>query len=142
MRHTEPKQAVKINGVTFEPTDIKALLAEIYLAADFLFLGGDRCEFEKAPNQNSADEDLNQNVCEDINPGTFHAIIGNWIGLRKQIIIMDEAYDSAIWNFPVYHYASGSRSVTRGRGVTGYWNPKEQPMSLILRQNSLNMLKL
>ena len=34
IRHAEPQNSVRINGVTFTPADIKAMLAEIYIYND------------------------------------------------------------------------------------------------------------
>ena len=60
IRHAEPVNNVVRNGVTFEPSDIKALLAEIYIYNDHdVLIGKDGAA---------------------VNPGTFHAVICNWLG--------------------------------------------------------------
>jgi hypothetical protein len=40
MRHAEPQHSVTRNGVVFTPTDIKGLLADLYMYTDTEFLGG------------------------------------------------------------------------------------------------------
>jgi hypothetical protein len=42
--------------------------------------------------------------CEDINPGTLHAAVTNWIGRMKYPLIMDMYSGDEIWNFPLYKY--------------------------------------
>lgn len=81
IRHAEPQKAVVRNGVTFTPSDIKALLAEIYI--------------------------YNKNEMLDtkwINPGTLHAIVTNWLGRGGHPIGMEADPGEEKWNYPVYAY--------------------------------------
>ncbi len=106
-RHKEPRTAVTRNGVVFETHDIKALLAEINMSATTYFLGGNRClaQYMGLPLRPHERSDVTaMGVCEDINPGTFHLILTNWLGRMKQSVIFDVSYDQSIWNFPVYKY--------------------------------------
>jgi hypothetical protein len=75
------------NGVTFTPADIKGLLAEIYMYNHSEFLGG---------------------VDAAINPGTFHAVITNWIGRGSHPVAMDTALDREVFNYPIHAYAASS----------------------------------
>ena len=144
----EPQTSVVRNSVTFLPTDIKTLLAEIHQHANVKFLGGRRCYDVKIsdasvvgggvycpqgfrpytvyyasgvehlrciankPNR-LASEVLSD--CEDVNAGTFHLAVSNWIGKKRHTIIMDkESYDQ-VWNYPTYayHLAGESRYISK-----------------------------
>lgn len=102
----EPAQSVTKNGVTFSPQDIKALLAEIYMNADYEFLGGNRCELDRnaIPSPDARADKTKMGECEDINPGTLHVAIANWIGKAKHTLIMDYNSDLEVWNYPLYKY--------------------------------------
>jgi len=83
IRHAEPKKNVTRNGVTFTPSDIKGLLAELYVYCDTEFLGG---------------------VDRTVNPATFHLIMTNWIGRQKHPIAADFSVGEEVWNYPIYAY--------------------------------------
>lgn len=94
IRHAEPQTSVVRNGVTFTPADIKGLLAEIYMYSENEFLGG---------------------MGYDVNPGTFHVIISNWIGRGSHPVGMDSTLGEVVYNYPIYAYkaASAKRSGNR-----------------------------
>ena len=118
-RHKEPYKNVVRNGVTFEPHDVKALLAEIYMSAKFIFLGGTRCEERNPPGGPSGRTDPTvMGVCEDINPGSFHASIANWIGTKKHVLIIDESVNYQVWNYPLYAYSSQIRDISQAEALT------------------------
>lgn len=85
IRHAEPRKSVERNGVVFTPSDIKALLAEIYLYNDIEML--DR---------------------KFINPGTLHAVIANWVGRGLHPIAMEADPGKEKWNYPIYAYKCSS----------------------------------
>jgi hypothetical protein len=85
IRHAEPKKSVVRNGVEFTPADIKALLAEIYMYVE---------------------ADLLDGGSQSINPGTFHAILANWIGRGKHPVGMEADPGREKWNYPIYKYRS------------------------------------
>ena len=122
----EPFKNVVHNGVTFTPKDIKALLAEIYMSQDFIFLGGGRCETNNLGNPNIRSDPTEMGICEDINPGTMHAALANWIGNQKHTLIMDYFGGEEVWNYPFYKY-----SVTRNEAVN-----KATALSLIGSRSS------
>ena len=96
IRHAEPQKSVTRNGVTFTPSDVKALLAELYTYSDTAFLGGlDRI----------------------INPGMFHVTLTNWLGRKSYPIGMEAAPDREVWNYPIYSYAYSSAPRAGGRQV-------------------------
>lgn len=88
IRHAEPRSSVTRRGVVFRPSDIKGLLAELYVYSGIETLGGG---YEGA-----------------VNPATFHAILCNWIGRGQHPIAMDKTLGKEIWNYPIYSYKSSS----------------------------------
>jgi hypothetical protein len=119
-RHAEPRNSVKRGAVIFTPLDIKALLAEVHMSAKFYFLGGNRCalsESARLPSANGRGEILALDDCDDVNPGTFHLAIANWIGLKNQVIIMDRSPKDQVWNFPYFKYATSFKSVSASEAM-------------------------
>ena len=85
IRHAEPERAVRAFGTTFTPADIKGLLAEMYMYNDTAMLAG----YETR-----------------LNPGTFHAILANWLGRGSHPIVMDSDPGKEKWNYPIFSFAS------------------------------------
>lgn len=134
----EPARSVKRGNVTFSPKDIKALLAEIYMSADYQFLGGNRCESPSVPSLESRQDDTVMGECEDINPGTLHATIANWLGRVHHTIIMELKPGQAIWNYPLYRYESKVLPISAadatskvGRASSYKWNPNAVKFSYV-----------
>lgn len=81
IRHAEPQKSVERNGVVFTPSDIKGLLAEIYIYNE------------------------NEIVAQGyINPGTLHAVLANWLGRGRHPIGMEADPGREKWNYPIYGY--------------------------------------
>ena len=152
-RHREPQKAVTRNGVTFQPQDIKALLAEVHIHRNVKFLGGRRCENVIVANTTYTGYYGNQmracptgysmvelrdgdtsypkcvankrnrtispvlDECEDVNAGTFHLVIGNWIGKRRQAIIFDKESFHQVWNYPLYGYESKIEQLSKQQAI-------------------------
>ncbi len=124
-RHSEPKHEVKRGTETFTPRDIKALLAEIHMSAKFYFLGGNRCALLNStpltlPNYRSDEQVLGD--CDDVNAGTFHITVTNWIGIQKHTVIMDQSAKEQVWNYPHFKYKFSAPEVSASeamRLVTG-----------------------
>ena len=87
IRHAEPQQSVRRNGVTFGPADIKALLADIYMYSQYETLAG-----ENGP----------------VNAGTLHVILANWLGRQSHPIGMEAYPGRQKWNYPVYAFETTS----------------------------------
>lgn len=107
---TRPKGCqVGSNGcVEFTPADIRALLAEINMNAQAKFISGNRCrltqsEIERRPIQRANPRVMDS--CDDVNPGSFHVALVNFLGRMKQPIIFDEHQDEEVWNYPIYAYS-------------------------------------
>ena len=85
IRHAEPQKSVVRNGVVFTPSDIKAMLAEIYMYSSTEFLGG---------------------MDDAINPATLHLTLGNWLGNGAYPVGMEAALGEVVINYPIYSYGS------------------------------------
>ena len=101
--HPEPRHPVVYNGVSFSINDIKALLTLVYNTSEDSLISL-RCELEK--NQIGYDRskrpyDL---PCRDTNPGTFHLILSNFVGLQHRSFVEDRSMDKDVWNQPIRSY--------------------------------------
>lgn len=129
----EPFKTVVRGGESFDPRDVKALMAEIHMSADYEFLGGNRCENKTPPTVASRADPKVMGDCEDINPGTLHAAIANWIGRKKHVLIMDQFAGDQVWNYPLIKYevlssqtisaAQAKQSVSASGGTNYIFNP-------------------
>ncbi len=100
-----PLRAVEYNGVTFEVGDIEALLIAAYNRASADMIGG-RCNIgngdttvERDDEGRAVDVD-----CRDSNPGAFHIIMTNYLGVLNTGFAMDRTFDYQVWNQPVRGY--------------------------------------
>ncbi len=99
----EPKPVVITNPdgiiIPFGSSDVKALMS--YHAAFNVDLGpvliGRYCMGGLGIGTNSA-------RCADINPGTYHVILANEIGLKKQAFASDVEIGKETWNQPIYGF--------------------------------------
>jgi hypothetical protein len=91
VRHAEPQFTVKAYGAEFTPSDIKGMLAEMYMYNDHTILAG---------------------MESYLNPGSLHAILANWLGRGSHAINMDADPSKEKWNYPIYSFSStvGQRS--------------------------------
>jgi hypothetical protein len=110
IRHAEPMTDVTRNGVVFTPSDIKGILSELYVYNGHELLGG---AYDYA-----------------VNPATLHVILGNWLGLKRHPIAMDNSLGKEIWNYPIYSYKStftkhGDRQVEVSTNL-GFVNSTDQ----------------
>ncbi len=101
--HEEPQHAVVHNGVTFNVTDLKALLTLVYNTAETKQISL-RCERSKSEISYDAAHRPVESACRDSNAGTFHLVLTNFIGLQRRAFIEDRSMDSDVWNQPVRQY--------------------------------------
>ncbi len=87
IRHAEPVNSVRMNGVTFSPADIKALLAEIYIYNDIEHLAG---------------------LDWPMNAALLHVVLSNWIGRGAHPVGMEGMPGPEKWNYPIYSYSTDS----------------------------------
>ncbi len=90
----EPRQAVRVNGVTFEIADLKALLTEAAMetGADFY---GERVDFG---------QDYNSPKYHDTVPDQVFLILTNYMGRLKQAVLLDRYTGDQVWNQPLAGY--------------------------------------
>ena len=110
----EPIKDVTENGVTFRVSDLKALTTFVYNAVESRFLS-QRCEASNNANELTRDESgrPTDTACRDTNPGAFHIVVANFLGLKGQSFVEDRTYDAQVWNQPMRGYeVQESREVT------------------------------
>jgi hypothetical protein len=110
----EPQREVTVNGVTFKVNDIKALvtLVSTKTAGRLISL---RCNANDMAGGISYDAHgrATTSECRDSNPGTFHIILTNYLGLQRKSVVQDRTFDYQVWNHPIRSY-----KVVEGRVVS------------------------
>ncbi len=103
MMMPEPKKKISLGGMNFYPSDIKGLATLMWARGNFptRFIGG-RCNAQD-PQSDRNGRPTEQN-CLDNNPGSWHLVVVNQLGISKRPFIMDASYDYQVWNHPVYSY--------------------------------------
>jgi len=99
----EPQKAVVYNGVTFEVSDMKALLIMMYNRSSTRFLG-QRCNLRNDEIERDENGRIKQDECRDTNPGSLHLIVTNLIGRDKRAFAEDRTMNYQVWNQPVVGY--------------------------------------
>ena len=89
----EPRETKVRNGITFETSDQKAILSELFMNT--------YCQFYGKRNWGNHGDDP-----DDIYPDEFHRLLLEYIGNRKSAIVCDTAFDRQVWNFPCYKFES------------------------------------
>lgn len=107
----EPLRPVTRNGVTFEVSDIKGLIIAQYDRTDAYMLGG-RCNDKEVERDEETGRVMNDG-CRDVNAGTFHVIVTNFLGVQQRAIAEDRTYNYEVWNQPVTGY-----KITEQREIT------------------------
>ncbi len=102
MLESEPKRAVTYNGVTFEVSDIKALLISQYDRSQATMIGG-RCNDKEVKRDEKTGRILDEQ-CRDTNAGTWHIVMSNMLGLMKRALAEDRTYNYEVWNQPVVEF--------------------------------------
>ncbi len=95
----EPRYPVTYNGVNFKVQDIKALTTFSYhygLNAKTLAL---RC-YDESVSYGSYGRPT-KSRCRDSNPGSFHVVLANLLGLQKRAFVMDKSFDYQVWSYPI-----------------------------------------
>ena len=115
-RYQSPKNAVKrpkgcvvgsASCVEFSPADVRALISEMNMNARAKFISGRRCNLSAAEVQSRpplrADPTV-MDACDDVNPGSLHVSLVNFLGRMKQPLVFDENMNDEVWNYPIYKY--------------------------------------
>ncbi len=98
----EPVNAIEVDGITFYPSDLKALMITVYDYSHAVVIGG-RCRAQKVERDDTGrilDPD-----CRDTNAGTFHVIMANFLGRFGVGFAEDRTYTAEVWNQPVHAYS-------------------------------------
>jgi hypothetical protein len=98
--NAEPQHAVERQGVTFTPTDIKALLIGIW--QDGGTIVGGRCNLQTVPVD--ATGRVTDASCRGVNPAAFHLALANFIGTEGKPLINDIQAGEEVWNYPITKY--------------------------------------
>lgn len=136
IHYEEPKNVTMKNKdgleIPFGSSDVKALLS--YFLAQFAsghektqFIG-ERCNTDIQKNLEEADSP----ECWDANPGTFHVMLTNMIGLAGTAFTCDVDGSIEVWNQPMtkYEYRLGKTSDPTNTSAPG--TVKEQSVSLTM----------
>jgi hypothetical protein len=106
----EPKYPVTLNGVTFKVNDIKALLSLVHEGVSTKFVSL-RCNKDNnaTPTPGVRYDEFGRPIdsdreCRDTNPGTFHVLMTNYLGIKKQSFVYDRTFDDEVWNQPLRGY--------------------------------------
>jgi Transglutaminase elicitor len=107
-----PRVAVTVlaaDGATwlrFYPADIKALASLLWSKSqpEVRFIGSR--SNEKNPETDAHGRPVAP-ATFDTNPGTFHVVLVNQIGVSRRSFVMDTTYDYEVWNQPVMGYSYG-----------------------------------
>ncbi len=105
--HPEPLRPVTRNGVTFEINDIKALVTLMNDKAAYRFVSL-RCDASESQGEIEYDQWQRptgaDKACKDTNPGTYHVLLTNYLGLQGQSFVEDRTFDAEVWNQPLRGY--------------------------------------
>jgi hypothetical protein len=123
----EPKKPVTHNGVTFKVNDLKALVTLSYDKGLKSKLMSGRCNDTNTGEEGGIEFDEQGRPtdefanCRDTNPGSFHVVLANMLGIQKKALVEDRTFDYEVWNQPIRGYR-----VTQNTEVT-----KEEAIGLV-----------
>ena len=118
----EPRLPVSRNDavygkqIVFHPSDLKALISQVYADVDSfsaedetLFLGsrfnGNTSAFNRIDELNVFSRISNSNL-RDINPGAFHLALTYYVGQEKRSFVAEVDKKAEVWNHPVVSYST------------------------------------
>ena len=106
-----PVKAVTVRNragqpITFYPSDIRALLTLLY--SDYnVYSFGQLCRQKNPAVENALSRSKGRVVdpnCRGLNPGLFHTVLLNQMGIGKRSMVVDSDYTAEVWNLPVMSY--------------------------------------
>jgi hypothetical protein len=94
--YPEPRVSKKVNGITFDVSDIKALLTEVSMEVSADFYG----------NRVDWGQDYNSYKYDDVIPNQYFLILTNYMGKLHQAVLIDRYTGDQVWNQPAvaYHF--------------------------------------
>jgi hypothetical protein len=123
-RHPVVRNAPDGTPITFYPSDLEALMSLLYTDIDSKFLSS-RCELGGGGTTVATDNAgrVISAPCLDMNPGTWHVLATNRLGLRREGFVLDQTLNFEVWNQPMWKYEivngveGGLREVTRAEAT-------------------------
>ncbi|MCM2323054.1 MAG: hypothetical protein NDJ90_07305 [Oligoflexia bacterium] len=107
--YPRPRHSVTVTAVdgktqlVLRPSDLKAYAALLWAQADFpiRFIGG-RCEAHE-PERDSVGRPVDP-ICLDTNPATWHRLVVEQLGVRREAFLIDAELKDEVWNHPLFAY--------------------------------------
>ncbi|OFZ20552.1 MAG: hypothetical protein A2X94_11025 [Bdellovibrionales bacterium GWB1_55_8] len=90
----EPRESARVNGITFEVADIKALLTEAAMEVNADFFG-ERVDWG---------HDYSLPKFGDTVADQFFLVLTNYMGRLKKAVLMDRYTGDQVWNHPIVAY--------------------------------------
>jgi hypothetical protein len=122
LNHREPAPTDVVNPdgivVPFGAGDVKGLLNYYY--------GNYRMQARQVGRRCKRDVESNGSAggsaaCRDVNPGTFHLVLTNLLGLQRRGFVAETERGREVWNYPVYQYSSTYHQVSLPSRTCGGW---------------------
>lgn len=120
-----PVRGVYYRGVYFSPEDIRTLLVELWQGGGSMV--GGRCD-----RRNVATDAAGRFVaeeCRDLNAGTFHINLTNFLGRFQTSLIFDITALEQVWNYPATNFQvvySQALSASDANRYIGSWGDHYQ----------------
>lgn len=90
------RQSPEGKTIVFKPRDIAALQSLLWdLEAQVQALTPMHCHWKTGKPQNS---------CRDLNPGTYHILLTNYLGLQGKSFVENRTIGDTVWSLPVSGY--------------------------------------
>ena len=111
----EPLYPVTIDGITFDISDLKALMITAYDYSRAMVIGG-RCKTDEVERDENGR--IIREECRDTNAGSFHVVLTNFLGRLEMGFAEDRTYDAQVWNQPVDSYViENLREITESEAI-------------------------
>ena len=112
----EPLAPVTRNGVTFDVSDQKGLIMQQWDRASAYMVGG-RCNEDELERDDTGRVTVDE--CRDLNAGSWHVIVTNFIGLNRKGIVIERTTNYEVWNQPLFGYKiTEQREISQQEALT------------------------
>ena len=109
----EPRHDIWYNNIHFDVTDIKALLTVVHNSTESRRISL-RCEADVNQIEYDGAGRPFDEACRDSNPGTYHLLLANYLGIRQESFVEDRSMDKDVWNQPLRSFrVTDMHEVTR-----------------------------
>jgi hypothetical protein len=108
IKEDEPKRGFQVSGASLDTSDVKGILAEVWLTNDSLFAGNTDKSTKTADGLKDGwidrpSSDKYQSFW-DVSPRSMFLILANYVGLNKMGVVIDRFTGDQVWNHPVVGY--------------------------------------